>query len=253
MKLIIAADDFGFSRAFSLGLIQACKFGIARTAGLMVNMPAAEFALELRKKEMPDLCLVLHTNFVQGLPCSPPDSIPSLVDEQGRFRRSGEYKTGRYQISYPDALRETNAQIERFRDLTGEYPLHIEIHSVQSDEITAALRDAALRYGLHYIELDGQPQKGYLSAVDRLDYGDIINRGAKPEDFFEDRYGLLNSSDEIRVLHFHPGYIDQYLLDNTSLTLPRCKDLETLCDKRVRNWLEEHHLDLVDYRYLKQP
>ena len=49
------------------------------------------------------------------------------------------------------------------------------------------------------------------------------------------------------MLHFHPGYLDAYLLDNTSLTTPRCRDLETLCDPRVREWLDVHEIELVDF------
>ena len=52
---------------------------------------------------------------------------------------------------------------------------------------------------------------------------------------------------EYNILHFHPGYLDQYLLDNTSLTLPRCRDLATLCDPQVRRWLDEHEVELTNF------
>ena len=76
---------------------------------------------------------------------------------------------------------------------------------------------------------------------------DILNRGSTPEDFLQDRFGLLDSKYEINVLHFNPGYLDQYLLDNTSLTLPRCRDLQTLCDPRVRDWMQEHEIELTGF------
>lgn len=65
--------------------------------------------------------------------------------------------------------------------------------------------------------------------------------------FLNDDYGLLTSPYEINILHFHPGYLDAYLLDNTSLTLPRCRDLEVLCDPRVREWLRSHEIELADF------
>jgi predicted glycoside hydrolase/deacetylase ChbG (UPF0249 family) len=63
-----------------------------------------------------------------------------------------------------------------------------------------------------------------------------IMRGTRPEDFFEDRLGLLKSPFEINVMHFHPGYLDNYIFENSSLTVPRCIDLETLCNPKVREW-----------------
>ena len=251
MKLIVAADDFGFSEAYSIGLIKACRDGIATVAGLMPNMPAAPFAVELQKRELPDLCLVQHTNFVQGAPCSRPEDIPSLVDENGMFFPSAEFKSGRRTMLYEDCKRETIAQMERFRALTGTYPIHVEGHSVMSEVCFTAIADAAKEFGIHHMELTKEEQPGFLHALEKLDYMEIINRGALPEDFLEDRFNLLNSNDEIRVLHFHPGYIDQYLLDNTTLTLPRCRDLAALCDQRVIDWIKEKGIELIDYMALK--
>ena len=33
----------------------------------------------------------------------------------------------------------------------------------------------------------------------------------------------------------------------TSLTLPRCRDLATLCDPQVRRWLDEHEVELTNF------
>ncbi len=85
-------------------------------------------------------------------------------------------------------------------------------------------------------------------AFDNPEYMSAIMRGTRPEDFFEDRLGLLKSPFEINVMHFHPGYLDNYIFENSSLTVPRCIDLETLCNPKVREWLMEHEVELVDFK-----
>ena len=65
-KLIVVADDFGFSQAYSIGAIKAYQEGIVTVLSLMSNMEQAGFAIDLAKKYCPEACLTQHTNFVQG-------------------------------------------------------------------------------------------------------------------------------------------------------------------------------------------
>ena len=43
-QIIIAADDFGFSEAFNIGAVKACRKGVATVLNLLCNMPATENA-----------------------------------------------------------------------------------------------------------------------------------------------------------------------------------------------------------------
>jgi predicted glycoside hydrolase/deacetylase ChbG (UPF0249 family) len=69
-KLIVVADDFGLSEAYSIGAVKAYKEGIVTVLSLMSNMETAKFAVDLRNKECPEAPLAQHTNFVQGKPVS---------------------------------------------------------------------------------------------------------------------------------------------------------------------------------------
>lgn len=204
--------------------------------------------------------MVQHTNFVQGRPVSAPEKIPSLVDENGFFYRSSRWKgddpldlkcIGDIVVTKEDCKRETLSQLERFKELTGAYPIHFEGHSVISKTVIEAFNEAALETGIHCMTMPEIETDTMYPAHELLMQNpasmEILNRGARPEDFFEDRFGILESPFEINVLHFHPGYLDAYLLDNTSLTLPRCRDLETLCNPQVRQWLKEHDIELTDF------
>lgn len=83
---------------------------------------------------------------------------------------------------------------------------------------------------------------------------EIINRGARPEDFFNDSYDILKDKDDglVTALHFHPGFVDSYILDHSTLTLPRVRDLQTLCSKSLKGWLEDHDIQLISYGDLKK-
>lgn len=262
-KLIVVADDFGFSEAYNYGVVKAYKEGIVTTMSLMSNMAAAPHAVALWRKECPEAPLVQHTNFVQYRPVSDPKDVPTLVDEQGMFYRSYMWRSekendpkckGNVYPSYEDLYRETMAQLERHKELTGRYPNHFEGHSAMTRPMMQAFTDIGETMHIHNMATSDQARPGIRPACELLMQGprkgsgmDILNRGSLPEDFLEDRFGILDSTCEINVLHFHPGYLDQYLLDNTSLTLPRCRDLQTLCDPAVRRWLEEHEIELVNF------
>lgn len=53
------------------------------------------------------------------------------------------------------------------------------------------------------------------------------------------------------MLVFHPGYIDDYLLKNSSMTMIRAVEAEMLSNSKVKNWLEQQDLRLVTYSDLK--
>ena len=83
MKLIMRADDLGFSEAVSLGILKAVKDGVITSVGLMPNMESAQFGYELIKDC--DIALGQHTNICVGKPLSDPRLIPSLVQTNGEF------------------------------------------------------------------------------------------------------------------------------------------------------------------------
>lgn len=252
VKVIINADDFGMSEAFNYGVIKGYKDGVVSSTTLMVNMEAAEHAVTLAKN-FPDLFIGQHTNFVLGRPCSDPKDIPSLVDENGCFFRSSEYRKGNRQFVYQDVKKETIAQMEKFKKLLGYYPKHIEGHSAFGEAIEKAFYEIALEYNIH-ASLFSKPLKGYeetISSVDIKSMMNIMSNGLSVENVVNDELNILKCEGKIVEFHFHPGYIDQFILDNSSLTLPRCKDLNTLCDKRVIKWFKEHDIKRISFGDLK--
>lgn len=254
-QLIINADDFGMSEAFSLGVVKGFKEGVISSVSLMVNLPASQFAADLAK-EIPSMYLGLHSNLVLGRPCSDPKEIPTLVDENGLFLGSKDYKNGKRLFNYQDAKTEILAQMDRFEELTGYKPTHIEGHSALDENIGQAFYDIAVEKSIHasmFAGADVPELKGYKKV--RMDYTKmaVLDRGVSVEDFLRDYFDVLSSDDtQVTELHFHPGYIDQFILDHSTLTFPRCRDLATLLDSRVKEWIEANKIELIHFGNLKE-
>lgn len=84
-KLIINADDLGFSPAVNEAIISTAEYGTVRAASLMVTMPFAEDAVTMVSQRCPDLDIGLHFSLTSGRSVSPPETVPLLVDTRGNF------------------------------------------------------------------------------------------------------------------------------------------------------------------------
>ena len=90
-RLLIRADDLGFSEGTNYGIAKTVNDGIIRSVGLMPNMPAAQHGFDLIKNM--EICLGQHTNICVDRPLTDPKRIPSLVDENGEFKSSSIYRS----------------------------------------------------------------------------------------------------------------------------------------------------------------
>ena len=73
MKVIIRADDLGFSEGVNYGIQKACRDGLVSNVGLMTNMPSARHGYQL-VKDM-NIALGQHTNICVGRPLTDPRLI----------------------------------------------------------------------------------------------------------------------------------------------------------------------------------
>ncbi|EAC5475512.1 ChbG/HpnK family deacetylase, partial [Listeria monocytogenes] len=121
MKLIMRADDLGFSDGVNCGILKSVKDGLITSVGLMPNMQEAKNGYEMIKDYR--VCLGQHTNICVGRPLSDPKLIPSLVQENGEFCSSQEIRQRTNDtIVMEEAEIEIEAQLKRFRAITGKNP-----------------------------------------------------------------------------------------------------------------------------------
>src|SRR5699024_11986375 len=102
LKLIINADDFGYSRAVNYGIIDAHKKGVLTSTTLMTNMPGAEHAYKLGK-EYNHLGIGVHLTLTCGKPLL--DNHQTLVDADGNFKKLHHYQ-GKFHVDQDELYQE---------------------------------------------------------------------------------------------------------------------------------------------------
>jgi predicted glycoside hydrolase/deacetylase ChbG (UPF0249 family) len=212
--LIVNADDFGASHGINLGVVEAHRDGILTSASMMVDTPASAEAARLAVRH-PTLSVGLHV------------VIPSPTDPEEN---------------------EVERQLERFVELTGMPPTHIDAHhNIHRDEsLLPAFLTAAERHGLplrdhcdvrhigsFYGQWDGET---HLEGVTSHAFARLVAAEAQPG---------------FNELGCHPGYVDDELV--SSYTHEREAELETLCDPELAGLLNERGIDLISFRDLPKP
>lgn len=252
-RLLIRADDLGYSRGVNYGIAAAVDAGLVRSVGVMPNMPTAVHGLGLVYGH--PLCLGQHTNICTGRPLTDPAYIPSLCTSDGEFKSSWAYreaaKEGRDFVVLDEVIAEIEAQYQQFKALTGQEPSYFEGHAVASDNFFKGLKIVAQRHGLPYFPM-GRPGEAVLFRHTRV-YAympkDFKTYEANPFTAIQD--AVTNAHEgACDMMVFHPGYIDAYLLDHSSMTIPRAREAAMLCQPEVRRWLEQQDITLVDYNDL---
>lgn len=128
--ILINADDFGLDHETNLAVVGLLKSDRIQRATLLVNMPSTKEAVDLAKAN--DLLpkLGLHINLTDGAPLS--NDI-----KETRFCQFGVYavreveRGTRLHITWREKKaveKEVWAQFEKFKELTGQYPKHVDSH-----------------------------------------------------------------------------------------------------------------------------
>lgn len=249
-QLLFRADDLGYSYAVNLGIERSARDGFVRSVGLMPNMPEAQRGFDWVSDL--DIALGQHSNVCLGTPCADPALIPSLLGPDGRFRSSREYREASSRggdfVRFDEAVVELLAQLERFRDITGRDPDYFEAHAVASPTLMDAVSHVARENGLKE-----QPFSLSTTVCGSTEVRMVMESGAPdydPRSVVRRVYAEM-ADGETAIFVGHPGYLDDYILQTSSLTTNRTKEVDMFVDREFRTWLEElGDLRLVDYRQL---
>lgn len=247
-KILIRADDLGFSRGINLGIADCVKAGLVRSVGLMPNMPDAADGVCMLKGY--DVCLGQHTNICAGRPMMEPSLIPSLVQDDGSFKTSKEYrsafKAGNDIVNTDEAVLEIEAQYQRFKELTEEEPHYFEGHAIASNNFMKALSIVAEKHGLKIfpVSFDSKPIQ-YENKLLRM----TIDSMRPDYDPYVSLKKLILDEDEsiTDIFVAHPGYLDAYILKTSSLTVNRALEVEMLTDADFIKWIMQQNLELISY------
>jgi predicted glycoside hydrolase/deacetylase ChbG (UPF0249 family) len=120
-KIIVRADDIGFSDVCNIGTFEAIDNGVVTSADIMLDSPGTEDALE-RLQDYPWISVGWHMH-MWGTPVLSANEVPSLVEKDGQFagRFKTDIRTAGY-VNFDEALMELSAQLDRCARLLGTVP-----------------------------------------------------------------------------------------------------------------------------------
>lgn len=244
-RILIRADDLGYCEAVNYGIARAVKDGIIRSVGLMPNMESARHGVELLKGTK--VCFGQHTNICNGRPLTDPALIPSLVQPNGEFKTTAQYRGAREDfVVLDEVLLEIEAQYRRFVELVGDRPHYLEAHAVPSENLFKGLQIVAQRHGLDYL---GTNFTGPVRFRSTDVY--VAMESMKPDyDPFETlKKAAFRDVGEggCVMLVFHPGYVDDYVYQTSFITRQRAQEVAVCIAPQTRKWLEEHEVQVVTY------
>ena len=274
-RLIINADDFGFSEGVTRGILEAHAAGSVTSTSIMANGVDWENAVRLARATR-TLGVGMHLNLVQGRPLL---RVPSLTD-----RATGElYPLGalsrRAMLGRVDAGEleaETRAQIERVRG-AGITVTHLDSHRHAHampgifPVVARVARDAGIRViripreplALNVLDAAATARKLVLAAALGASRALPLASPLKTTDHFRGislqggthfarrlRRALEALEPGSTELMVHPGHVDASLAAQDPYTAPREIELAALLSAGVRDRLRRGDIELVSFAAL---
>ncbi len=288
-RLIVNADDFGMSRGIADGIILAHRYGFVTSTSLMVNMPAAEYAVS-RLAAMPRLSVGAHLNITAGRPILPTEKVPTLVDASGRFHGAAAMsrKLWQWRAAGNEIEAEFRAQIQWMKD-RGLRPTHADSHqhmhiypaaigpfirslAAEGIRCTRAPRSVAWPKNRAFSsDSIGGPHagslarrisvrlyRGFLQAVAfrRFDMPDsrvsFLSRDRSNLDVLGERWKSTfeNLPHGTFELACHPGLFERGFSEADPIHALREEELHWLTDREWRDALDRSGIQLISYRDL---
>lgn len=256
MKVIFRADDVGYTNVHNLGTWKAIEDGVVTSCDLMLDTPGFEDACKYLK-ERPWLSIGWHTHF-WGRPVLDPSEVPSMVDEEGKFKWRKD-KKAIMEVNYDEALKECRAQLNRCRELLGRIP---ETCGSGRGPLGEALKTVCDENGIAYDFMGGIgydrkekiPAEQYrkLNIKEWIDLSHKHTKSLNVVDFpYYDPAGAIMEmpieEGTIWMRSQHPGYLDTYVLAESSCTIPRVKDVEALCSPELKQWIIDNKIELINF------
>lgn len=248
-RILVRADDVGYCRGVNYGIADSVWNGIIGSVGVMPNMPETQHGVDLLKGS--GVCFGMHTNVCLGKPCADPAKIPSLLDENGNLKSSRTYreawKKGEEIVSLDEMVIEIEAQYQRYLELTGEKPHYFEAHAVLNQNLARGLEIVAEKYDLPYLPACFEPTGVQFKNTVLITRMESMKPDYDPAESLKKAVLAAYKDNECPMFVCHPGYIDDYLMNHSSLVTPRPKEVAMLTDPAIRNWIEEQNVQLVTY------
>ncbi len=267
MKLVIRADDYGYTKVHNIGTLEAIENGIVTSVDTMFDTPGTDDALE-KIKDFPFISIGWHSHF-WGCPVADPKDVSSLIDETGRFKFRVNQKLKEDTV-FEEALIECRAQIEKCIRVIGRVP-DTTGNVSDGNPVDRAKKQVCDEYGIAYgfVSQPFSPRMGRASealekyknldifmpvqheSVFKILYAEYANdrRNYDPVRYFvEDPDHLQDHA--IAITAWHPGYLDDFVYrdSSTHFNLARPQDVEALTSDAIKQWIKDKKIELINHR-----
>ena len=257
-KIVINADDFGYSKAINLGIINTHISGILTSTTMMANMYGFDHGIKLMK-ENPELGIGAHLTLTCGKPVL--DNVDSLTDSSKNFKSLKAYKENPETADLDQLYDEWNAQIQKLL-LAGVRLTHLDSHHyVHSFERHCEVSEKlAKKYDLplrNCFDTDKNITDKNILKTDifwnLFNFPEMKKMDFPYEYVKQDLYKIIRENAEIYQKYAkvegscHPGYIESQIYFGSSFNLSRMREVEMLCDPDINNIFMEYGFEYCKY------
>lgn len=245
--LIVNADDFGLSKGQNYGIIEACRRGVVSSTTALINGEAVEHAAQL-SRDVPELGVGMHFVLTLGMPLSP---MPGLTRD-GQLGKWIWEMAEQGVLPLEEITRELDCQFNRFVDVFGKEPTHIDshhhVHMIPA--IFPIVAEFAQRKGVAIRvdrEVPGVPDcavkstDGFSSAF----YGDEIDEALFLK-VLDESAARAEKSVEVMA---HPAFVDN-TVRKSAYCWPRLVELDVLTSASLKYAIAERGYRLGTFRDL---
>ncbi|WP_353654970.1 carbohydrate deacetylase [Clostridium sp. CCUG 7971] len=251
-RLIINADDFGYSHAVNLGIAESHINGVLTSTTLMANMPGTKHAVELSKK-MPDLGIGVHLTLTCGKPILG-NSVSSLIKEDGYFYKLSDFEKGIVNINKNELYSEWKAQIDRLYSYgikLSHIDSHHHIHTFE--EPSKVVEMLSKEYNLPVRNCNKATKNSEINFLDLCNYDPIRDMTTKYMSVRELCFKVIESN-ILKNIEFekseamcHPAFLDSPLLEGSSFNIARIREVDILCDSYMKELIDKYDIELCNY------
>ena len=230
VKLILNADDFGYTKEINRGIMHGMRNGIITSTTVLTNCEIDPSDCE-ELKSIQSTGIGIHFNLTLEKPLT---TGTSIQDNNGYFY--DRKKLDFYKLNLTDVEHEFRAQMNRFIELFHQTPDHIDSHhSIHDHPII--------------LPITLKLMKEYNIPARRLSNVTFVSN-------FFGQNATIHNLKEMLIHHknlecieimTHPGYSDDILRSKSSYSDYRENELNILTSHEIKTFIEQQGIELSYY------